>query len=51
MGSQEIKALNFREGWGFIGVYGMPANSLVYGEQRGPSIRAAMTLSFTRTVK
>jgi len=47
MGSEEIKNLGNREGWGFVGVYGQK----VFGEQRGAKVRAAMTLSYSKAVK
>jgi hypothetical protein len=47
MGSEEIKNLGAREGWGFVGVYGQK----VFGEQRGAKVRAAMTLSYSKAVK
>jgi len=47
MGSEEIKNLGNREGWGFVGVYGQK----VFGEQRGAKVRAAMVLSFSKPIK
>lgn len=50
MGSEEIRNLQFRDAWGFVGVAGQQ----VFGEQRaakGTKVRAAMTLSFSKPVK
>jgi hypothetical protein len=47
MGSSEIKTLGIRSGWGFIGVVGQKT----FGEQKGPKVRAAMTLSYSKAVK
>lgn len=47
MGSEEIRSLGNREGWGFVGVVGQK----VFGEQRGAKVRAAMTLSYSKPVR
>lgn len=47
MGSEEIRNLKAKEGWGFVGVVGQK----VFGEQMGAKVRAAMTLSFSKEVK
>jgi hypothetical protein len=49
MGSEEIKALGEREGWGFVGVFGTKAK--VFGEQRGAKVRATMVLGYSKAVK
>lgn len=51
MGSEEIKNLGNREGWGFVGVFGLGRGQKVFGEQRGAKVRAAMTLSYSKAVK
>lgn len=51
MGSEEILNLGNREGWGFVGVFGMGKGQRVFGEQKGAKVRAAMTLSYSKAVK
>jgi hypothetical protein len=47
MGSDEIKRLGNKEGWGFVGVAGQK----VFGEQKGAKVRASMAMSYSKEVK
>lgn len=47
MGSQAIKTLGFKKGWGFIGIKGMKKS----GEQTGVTVEFGTVLGYTKVVK
>jgi len=47
MGSQAVKNLGFKKGWGFLGIKGMRKS----GEDTGVTVEFGTVLSYTKVVK